>query len=95
MEICVFFQDLSVIIHFCNKGLLLLFLVILIISIFIHVFIILSIDIKKCFISLKIVRFIIFQSTNCCIIFITTTSGSLPVTEAVVNTKKVKPITLH
>ena len=60
---------------------------------------------KKHFISLKItlkiiysaVVFIIFQSINCgiIIIFITTTSGSLPMTETVVNTMKVKPITLH
>ena len=57
-----------------------------IISIFIHVLIIILFnDIKKHFIlliSLKIVTFIIFQSIDCgFIIYIMTTSGSLPMTE--------------
>ena len=58
----------SVTIRWCNK-ILLLFLVI--ISIFIHVLIIvLSIDMKKLLISLKIVTFAIFQSINCGIMII-------------------------
>ena len=50
-------------------------------------------------ILLKIVTFIIFQSIYCgiiiIIILVTTTSGSLLTTETVVNTMKVKLITLH